>query len=522
MIGTQTVRFVLKLTSTCRLNLSAPLLFALLLPIGVALGQRADQTALNHSSLDKQLVDRLEQNIPNLIQQADIPGLSIAILRDGKVIWSRGFGVRNAETKEPVNDNTVFEAASLSKPVFAYGVLKLVDSGKLDLDTPLTKYLSSKDAKYDVGDDPRLDQITARRVLSHTAGFPNWRPRGDKTLKIYFTPGDRFSYSGEGFVYLARVVETISGEPLDALMKRTVFEPLKMKSSSYVWQAEYGSRKTFAHNSLGQVSGRGKPERANAAASLHTTATDYARFVGAIIKGTGLKPETVRLMLTPQVSVGAAGPNSVSGPPVQLSSTISWGLGWGLEKTDEGTAFWHWGDNGDSKSYVMASDKKRAGVVVFANSSSGLSIIAELVNDALRGPHPAFTWINYERYDSPARLMYKAIVKSDAETVLSDYRKRRESRQDLTLSESQMNRLGYQLLNLKRVKDAVELFKQNTVDFPTAFNTWDSLAEAVMISGDKELAIKYYKKSLELNAGNTNAIQKLKELGPLQSPRDLR
>lgn len=137
--------------------------------------------------------------------------------------------------------------------------------------------------------------------------------------------------------------------------------------------------------------------------------------------------------------------------------------------------------------------------------------------------------------------MLKAIITSDAETVLAEYRKHRseivksalvgassngslaaaatpksndqDPKTDLSLTEVQMNHLGYQLLRLKRVKDAIEVFKQNTVDFPEAFNTWDSLAEGLMVSGEKDLAIKYYKKSLELDPSNTNAVQKLKELG---------
>jgi len=110
--------------------------------------------------------------------------------------------------------------------------------------------------------------------------------------------------------------------------------------------------------------------------------------------------------------------------------------------------------------------------------------------------------------------MLKAILKSDAETVLADYRGHRaQAENKLSLTENEMNRLGYQLLRLKRIKDAIAVFTQNTVDFPQAFNTWDSLAEGYMIDGDKESAIKYYKKSLELNPDNTNAAQKLKELG---------
>jgi CubicO group peptidase (beta-lactamase class C family) len=529
------------------------ILLSLALTVIPGLAQRASI----QRTVDKQVISRLEQTIPRLMADGDIPGLSIALVRKGEVVWSRGFGVKNVETKEAVDDNTVFEAASLTKPVFAYAIMKLVDSGKIDLDTPLTKYLPGT---YDVGDDSRLNQITARRVLSHTTGFPNWRPRGDKTLKIHFTPGERFSYSGEGFVYLARVVEHITGESLDVYMKKAVLDPLDMKNSSFIWINNYETLKSFSHNPFGTVSGRNKPEKANAAASLHTTATDYARFVVAILKGTGLKSATARLMLTPQVSVAEAGFQSLNQPHPKLSTTISWGLGWGLEKTDDGMAFWHWGDNGDTKAYVAAFEKQRTGLVMFANSATGLSILPELVTEALGGQHPSLTWVNIERYNSAPRQLLKAILKSDAVTALSDYRKRREARvqsptsnvqspvvdasekgngktgpstpiaaskskdqstkyrnphsnENQLLTENEMNRLGYELLRVKRIKDAIEVFKQNTVDFPNEFNTWDSLAEGYMVNGDKDLAIKYYKKSLELNPNNTNAVQKLKELG---------
>jgi CubicO group peptidase (beta-lactamase class C family) len=416
-----TTALTLSFSRTDRLTATA--LVLLTLCFWSTLAQSPAKPQPIHTSVDKQLFAQLEQRIPRLMSEGDIPGLSIALVRDADVAWSRGFGVKNAETKEPVDDNSVFEAASLSKPVFAYAVLKLVDSGKIDLDAPLTKYIPGR---YDVGDDPRLDQITARRVLSHTTGFPNWRPRGDARLKIYFTPGDRFSYSGEGFVYLSRVVEHITGEKLEVFMKRTVLEPLGMKSSGYLWREDYDSRKVFGHNSISGVSGRNKPDNANAAASLHTTATDYARFVVAIMKGTALKPETASLMLTPQISVDQSGPNNLVRPDPKLSPAISWGLGWGLQKTDEGISFWHWGDNGDAKAYVVAFPKQRTGLVMFANSANGLSIISEVVADALGGQQPALSWISYEAYNSPMRLMFKAILKSDAESVLSDYRKRRQ------------------------------------------------------------------------------------------------
>ena len=209
-------------------------------------------------------------------------------------------------------------------------------------------------------------------------------------------PGDRFSYSGEGFVYLSKVIEHITGEKFNDFMKRTVFDPLGMTSSSYVWQESYETLKTFRHNSVGEVTGRNKPSQPNAAASLQTTAQDFGRFVSAILKGTGLKKETLKLMLTPQVKVSESGTNNTARSPEKLSQTLSWGLGWGLQTTGDGVSFWHWGDNGESKAYIVAFERQKLGVVIFANSVTGLSITSEIVAMAVGGDQPALAWLKYE------------------------------------------------------------------------------------------------------------------------------
>ena len=166
---------------------------------------------------------RLNEKFEELIKASEVPGMSVALIRDRRIHWKGAYGVKNTETKEAVTHDTVFEAASLTKPVVAYAALRLVDAGKLDLDVPLNKYLGNN---YNVGDDKRLDLITARRVLSHTSGFPNWRNRDSKILPINFTPGEKFSYSGEGFVYLAKVIEKITGREFGAYIKETVLMPL--------------------------------------------------------------------------------------------------------------------------------------------------------------------------------------------------------------------------------------------------------------------------------------------------------
>src|SRR5215510_12944818 len=457
----------------------------------------------------EQVIAKLEQGVPQLMKDGDVPGLSIGLLRDGELVWRHGFGVKNTKTNEPVNDDTVFEAASLSKPVFAYAVLKLFDAGKFDLDKPLNQYLPGN---YDVGEDPRLGQITARRVLSHTTGFPNWRPPG-AALKIHFTPGDRFSYSGEGFVYLSKVIEHVTGEKFNDFMKKTVFDPLGMTGSSYVWQERYETLETFRHNSLGEVTGRNKPEQPNAAASLHTTAQDFGRFVSAILKGEGLKKETLKLMLTPQIKVSESGTNNTKGPPEKLSPTISWGLGWGLQTTGDGVSFWHWGDNGDSKAYIVAFEQQKLGVVFFANSVTGLSIAREIVDLAVGGEQPALAWLKYESYKSPGRVLLKNILAKGADAALVEYRQWRQGRAPgEVVDENQMNRIGYDLLSAKRVKDAIEVFKLNVAEYAQSSNAYDSLGEAYIVNGDRELAIKNYERSVELDPKNTNGIEALKKL----------
>jgi len=444
------------------------------------------------------------------MKRADLPGLSIALIRNGAVVWRHGFGVKDSMTRETVTDDTVFEAASLSKPVFAYAVLKLVDAGKIDLDRPLTEYLPGN---YDVGPDPRLSRITARHVLSHTTGFPNWRG-GDPILKIFFAPGEKFSYSGEGFVYLSKVIEHITGEKLNDFMKRMVFDPLGMASSSYVWQSSYDSQKTSRHNALGVPSPQLKPESANAAASLHTTAQDYARFIAAILNGAGLKKETQKEMLTPQVKVDEGGFNTTSRPANTPSPNISWGLGVGLQNTADGVSFWHWGDNGDAKAYFVAFEKQKLGVVVFANGANGLSFISELIDEAVGGSQPAIAWIKYDSYTSPRSVLLRNIRANGADAALVEYREWRKGRAPgELLTEGQMNSFGYDLLfGLKRAKDAIAVFKLNVEDYPQSFNTYDSLGEAYAIDGNKELAIQNYKRSIELNPRNTGGIEKLKIL----------
>jgi len=444
-------------------------------------------------------INRLENNIPLLMKRDLIPGLTAALIWDGKIAWTKTFGYLNASTKAPATNKTIFEAASLTKVVTSYAVLKLVERGLLNLDTPLNKYLGNN---YDVGDDSRINMITARHVLTHSTGFPNWRPRNSKTLPIMFTPGEKWSYSGEGFVYLSKVAEKISGLSFDELVRKSVFEPLKMTHSSMVWRDEYDSIKIFRHNWLGEMSYKDDSKGINAAASLHTTAEDYAKFMVAVLNGAGLKEETSRSMLSVQFKANAKTPE------------VAWGLGVGLENTAGGDYFWHWGDQGDSKCYMAADIKRKNGLVYFTNSANGLSIAPEMLAISIGGTHPALTMLNYPKHDPMAVVFYRTIIDKGVTTALSDYNADRK-KGGKTLSEDVLNGIGYQLMRSEKMEEAIQVWKQNTIDFPESGNAWDSLAEGYMTIGENASAIECYEKAIKLNPGNTNAVEMVKKLKAL-------
>lgn len=443
-------------------------------------------------------IETLQKDIPVWMANADVPGMQTILIRNGKQAWLKSYGVANAETKMPVDDNTLFEAASLSKVITAYAALKLVDQGKLDLDIPLNTYLGNN---YDIGDDERIRLITARLVLTHSAGFPNWRNEGSPTLPIEFTPGEKFSYSGEGFVYLSKVMEKLTGMDFETYVQESVFQPLGMTNSFFSWQDSFAYRHVYRHNWEGKKSFRWEGKGYNAAASVHTTAADYGKFILALLNGKGLKKKTWEQMFTPQIRVRT-----------DAYPELYWGLGVGLEIDNGRKYFWHWGDQGDSKCFMKADLKAKDAFLYFTNSANGLSIADGMMEDALGGSTPALAWLNYERYNPAAKILWQSILNKGAKIALQEYKDQLNKGAVQAIAETSINSIGYLLLRREKVDEAIEVFLQNTADYPESGNAWDSLAEAYMTRGDKGLAIKYYEKSLQLDPGNNNAVDQLKKL----------
>jgi tetratricopeptide (TPR) repeat protein len=231
--------------------------------------------------------------------------------------------------------------------------------------------------------------------------------------------------------------------------------------------------------------------------------------VEALLNGTGLNRNTWKEMEQPQVAVNPECTNCTERIPKELSKSVFWGLGVGIQLTSQGESLWHWGDNGRFKCYVVAYPKQKIGVVLFADGENGLAIAGDLVREAIGGEQPALRWIKYDSYDSPAMLFAKAARESGAAVAIAEFRPAL-LRGDI--SENSINGTGYQLLAGKKTADAIRIFQLNVELHPESSNVYDSLGEAYMNSGARDLAIQNYQKSLELNPQNTNATEALKKL----------
>jgi CubicO group peptidase (beta-lactamase class C family) len=359
--------------------------------------------------------------LPRIMEAFAVPGVGVAVVEEDEVAWSRAFGVIHALTRTPVDARTVFEDASLSKPVFAYLVLQLVDQGLIDLDRPLVRY---RRPDY-LADHPWIELITTRDVLRHSTGLPNWRksPATEKLVPMV-KPGTRIDYSGEALFWLQLVVETITGQSLDESMQAHLFGPAGMKDSSYTWNTDLAARSVYGHRRHDQP-GTGMPPQmfreqwgvaqqvaerwgkplsswkyddaaralpevmalapaglvtwpgdilANSAASLRTTVQDYATFLTLVMTRRQRAPweiseTTRRAMLTPQIKI-----------PGRWTEK---GLGWNMEATRDGPVFYHSGSNGDIfKNFAVGDAQRRRGIVVLTNGGSGSFVHQRVVRAA--------------------------------------------------------------------------------------------------------------------------------------------
>jgi CubicO group peptidase (beta-lactamase class C family) len=371
-----------------------------------------------------------------LMDEALVPGVAVAIVRNGKLAELASYGVRGIENPAPVDENTIFDAASLSKPVFAYLVLLLVDQGVLELDATLCDYLPNY-----ITADSRSSSIRINHILSHSAGLPNWRNL-DHPLRTYFVPGERFSYSGEGFLYLQKAIEIRTGKNLETLARSLVFEPLEMNRSSFSWQSVFDENRAYPHDPFGTPALGNKPALANAAWSLQTCAADYARFLLAVLHGSQLSSENTRLWLSPRIHVKHPGIECLGPSDGEAITGVAWGLGWGLEP--ELGSFFHWGANGPFTAFTVGMPQSGDALVVFTNGASGLSVMPELVARFTPGERPSLRWLDHVRHDAPVRRLLRVALAQGPEAAWPEIKNAGLEREQLVWIAQGLNVRGYE------------------------------------------------------------------------------
>lgn len=281
---------------------------------------------------------KLDAFLKQQMHVLQIPALSIAILNQGQLVYYQALGYKTIETKDSCNLKTLFEAASMTKTMFAYLVVKLARESIINLDKPLYEYLPNPDLSA----DNSYKQITARMILSHTSGLPNWRTG---QLKIEAPPGTTYIYSGEGYEYLGRVIEHILHKELNDIYLERVIGPLGLKHSFFV-ESGYVNYYMASGYQNGKLSGRDISFEAHTAYGLRTNAIDYSKFISHLTRD-----EIFPLMTSGQI---------------KISSTKSVGLGLFKEITENGTKYYHTGNNSDrfTGRFEIYPDQQFASIVL--------------------------------------------------------------------------------------------------------------------------------------------------------------
>lgn len=464
----------------------------------------------------------LELDVPKLMEIFKVPGLSVAVIENYKIAWAKAYGVTEIGGTTRVTTKTLFQAGSISKAVAATGTLYLVEQGKLSLDEDVNKKLVTW--KVPENEFTREQKVTLRRLLSHSAGltvhsFPGYatdkpiptlvqifngeKPANTAPIRVDFVPGTMFRYSGGGVTIEQQVVIDVTGMPFPQFMQKTVLDKIGMTDSTYE-QPLPPARASFAATGM-YANGtpvRGKwhiyPEMA--AAGLWTTPTDLAKFAIEIAlskQGKAnhvLSQKMTQAMLTSQ-------PHSVSewGPV---------GLGFFLGDSKNPDQFGHTGaDEGFQADLIMFGDSGH-GIAIMGNSDNFGHVASFVENSVAK----EYGWKSLPREPAGAVLILMEATKG-TQAAIEEYEYLKQVRlPEYRMDETALDRLGYHLLSRNKIDEATRVFNLNVHEHPNNGNGYDSLGEAYMKAGQKELAIQNYEKSLELNPKNEDAAEMLKKL----------
>ena len=324
---------------------------------------------------------QIDASASRWLKENDVPSVAIAYIEHGQVAWTGVYGEQSPSV--PATPKTLYNIASLTKPITAQVVLRLASKGKVSLDESISPYWIDPDLKG----NPWADLLTPRLCLSHQTGFANWRRMTDGVLKFKFKPGTATGYSGEGYAYVARYTEKKTGRSFEALAQQYVFDPLRMHDTSYTPKPWFTGRRALPHGPDGPAADL-DDWSFKAADLVRTTVGDYAKFVVAVMHNDGLSPSfaTQRAIITRN----QATPEQVAkicasaGEAAPCTIEVGMGLGWQVDHFNGETLLEHGGSDAGVHTFAVFSPKNDTGVVIFTNGENGTKVIAE----ALRVLYP--------------------------------------------------------------------------------------------------------------------------------------
>lgn len=320
---------------------------------------------------------RLDQKAPELLKKYGVPSVAVAYIREGKIDWTAIYGEQSPGV--PATAKTLYNVASLTKPISAEVILRLASAGAITLDEPISAYWIDPDVK----DNPWNALLTPRLCLSHQTGFTNWRDQTNNVLKFQWEPGTRTGYSGEGYNYVTRFAEKKTGQPFEALAQQYVFDPIGMKDTAYTTRDWYQGRLAVGHTAKGDVD-LNTPSKYNAADLLRITIGDYAKFLIAVMHNDGLTPQIAAQRLTLTRDQVTSDHKAKLCPLTKSASTnceltAGMALGWQVINIDGEKIVDHTGSDAGAHSLAFFVPDRKLGVVIFTNGESGASVIHDIV-----------------------------------------------------------------------------------------------------------------------------------------------
>lgn len=326
---------------------------------------------------------RLDAEAPRWLKQYDVPSVAVAYIDHGALAWTAAYGEQSPGV--PATPRTLYNVASMTKPISAEVFTQLAARGEVTLDEPMSAYWVDPD----IATSPWRDRLTARLALTHQTGFPNWRYETNDVLTFKWEPGTRVGYSGEGYDYLAHFLEKKTGRPFEALAQALVFDRLGMKDTAYSNRPWFAGRLAASKGPGGEVRAAAGAARWNAADNLRTTAGDYARFMIAVMGDDGLSPAAAaeRLEISREQADQLCAPGGL--PPPDCPAHLGYALGWAVFQYDQRRVVMHGGADWGVNTIGFFSPETRSGVVIFTNGDNGRKVIAEI--GGLLGDTPAFT-----------------------------------------------------------------------------------------------------------------------------------